>query len=95
MCGVTSATIVAPHLLTVGDCAGRLSVSASFVRRLLAARKLAPVRLGRLVRIDEADLEKAKTPQKTWEMSRVGNRAQLRQRCPLGVTRLELVTSSV
>lgn len=43
-------------LLTVADVAERLRVSARTVRRLLDTGALPAVRLGRLVRIDPADL---------------------------------------
>src|SRR5215203_3958219 len=43
-------------LLTVEDAAGRLGTSVRFVRRLIAERRIAYVKVGRHVRIAEADL---------------------------------------
>jgi excisionase family DNA binding protein len=43
--------------LTVDQAAGRLGTSARFVRRLIAERRIAYVKLGRHVRITAADLE--------------------------------------
>jgi excisionase family DNA binding protein len=43
-------------LLTVGEAAGRLGTSVRFVRRLIAERRIAYIRVGRHVRIAEADL---------------------------------------
>jgi excisionase family DNA binding protein len=44
-------------LLTVEEAAGRLGTSVRFLRRLIAERRIAFVRVGRHVRIDAADLE--------------------------------------
>ena len=44
-------------LLTVDQAAERLGTSARFVRRLIAERRIAYVKLGRHVRITAADLE--------------------------------------
>ena len=43
-------------LLTVEEAADRLGTSARFVRRLIAERRIAYVKVGRHVRIAEADL---------------------------------------
>jgi excisionase family DNA binding protein len=43
-------------LLTVVEAADRLGTSVRFVRRLIAERRIAYVRVGRHVRIAEADL---------------------------------------
>jgi excisionase family DNA binding protein len=45
------------RLLTVEQAAERLGVSVRFVRRLVAERRIAYVKLGRHVRIAAADLE--------------------------------------
>lgn len=45
-----------PRLLTLDDAANLLGVSRSTVERLIRAGRLPVVRIGRLVRIDEADL---------------------------------------
>lgn len=45
-------------LLTLLDAAERLSVSEKTLRRVIAAGELSIVRIGRLVRIREADLER-------------------------------------
>lgn len=46
------------QLLTVDEVAQRLSVSVAYVRRCLVFEKRIPiVKIGRLVRIDEGDLE--------------------------------------
>jgi excisionase family DNA binding protein len=45
-------------LLTVEEAAGRLGTSLRFVRRLIAERRIAYVKVGRHVRIAEADLTK-------------------------------------
>jgi excisionase family DNA binding protein len=42
--------------LTVEEAAGRLGTSVRFVRRLIAERRIAYIRIGRHVRIAEADL---------------------------------------
>jgi excisionase family DNA binding protein len=44
------------RLLTVEEAADRLGTSVRFVRRLIAERRVAYVRVGRHVRIAEADL---------------------------------------
>ena len=44
------------RLLTVDEAAERLGTSARFVRRLIAERRIAYTKLGRHVRIAEADL---------------------------------------
>jgi excisionase family DNA binding protein len=44
------------RLLTVEQAAERLGTSVRFVRRLVAERRIAYVKLGRHVRIAEADL---------------------------------------
>ena len=43
--------------LTIGDVAGRLSVSVTTVRRWIRRRELAAVKLGGAVRVRERDLE--------------------------------------
>jgi excisionase family DNA binding protein len=43
-------------LLTEEEAAGRLGTSVRFVRRLIAERRIAYVKVGRHVRIAEADL---------------------------------------
>jgi excisionase family DNA binding protein len=45
------------RLLTVGKAADRLGTSTRFVRRLVFERRIAFVKVGRYVRIAEADLE--------------------------------------
>jgi excisionase family DNA binding protein len=44
------------RLLTVQEAADRLGTSVRFVRRLIAERRIAYVRVGRHIRIAEADL---------------------------------------
>jgi excisionase family DNA binding protein len=44
-------------LLTVKEAADRLGTSVRFVRRLIAERRIAYVRVGRHVRLDPADVE--------------------------------------
>jgi excisionase family DNA binding protein len=44
-------------LLTVEEAAERLGTSVRFLRRLIAERRIAFVRVGRHVRVDPADLE--------------------------------------
>jgi excisionase family DNA binding protein len=44
------------RLLTVEEAADRLGTSVRFIRRLIAERRIAYVRIGRHVRIAEADL---------------------------------------
>jgi excisionase family DNA binding protein len=44
------------RLLTVDEAAERLGTSTRFIRRLIAERRIAYVRVGRHVRIAEADL---------------------------------------
>jgi excisionase family DNA binding protein len=43
-------------LLTVGEAAEFLGTSVRFVRRLIAERRIAYIRVGRHIRIAEADL---------------------------------------
>jgi excisionase family DNA binding protein len=43
-------------LLTVEEAADRLGTSVRFVRRLIAERRIAYVKVGRHVRVSEADL---------------------------------------
>jgi excisionase family DNA binding protein len=43
-------------LLTVEEAAGRLGTSVRFVRRLIAERRIAYIKVGRHVRIAESDL---------------------------------------
>jgi excisionase family DNA binding protein len=45
------------RLLTVPEAAERLRASDRFVRRLIAERRIAVVRVGRHVRLAEADLD--------------------------------------
>nr|WP_325300365.1 helix-turn-helix domain-containing protein [uncultured Dysosmobacter sp.] len=45
-------------MLTVKDAAGRLGVPVNTVYKLTAERQLAHYRIGRAVRIDEADLDR-------------------------------------
>ncbi len=47
-----------PQLLSVADVAGTLSVSQKTVRRMLDAGVLPACRVGRLVRIQRAELER-------------------------------------
>jgi excisionase family DNA binding protein len=44
------------ELLTIEQAAERISMSARYVRRLIAERRIVFYRLGRAVRIDPADL---------------------------------------
>jgi len=44
------------RLLTVDEAAERLGTSTRFIRRLIAERRIAYIRVGRHVRIAEADL---------------------------------------
>jgi excisionase family DNA binding protein len=44
------------RLLTVEEATDRLGTSVRFIRRLIAERRIAYVRIGRHVRIAEADL---------------------------------------
>jgi excisionase family DNA binding protein len=44
------------QLLTVAAAAERMSMSVRFIRRLIAERRIAYVRLGRHVRIAESDI---------------------------------------
>ena len=46
----------ADRLLTVEAAAERMSTSTRFIRRLIAERRIAYVKIGRHVRITEADL---------------------------------------
>ena len=45
------------RLLTVEEAADRLGTSVRFVRRLIAKRRIAYVKVGRHVRLDPADVE--------------------------------------
>ena len=45
------------RLLTVEEAAERLGTSTRFVRRLVAERRIAYVKVGRHVRLDPADVE--------------------------------------
>ena len=45
------------RLLTLAEAAERLGTSVRFIRRLIAERRIAFVRVGRHVRIDPGDLE--------------------------------------
>ena len=47
----------APRLLTIDEAAVRLSVSTRNIRHQIYLRRLPIVKVGRLVRIDEDDLE--------------------------------------
>lgn len=44
------------RLLTVGEAAERMNTTVRFVRRLIAERRIAFVKLGRYVRIAEGDI---------------------------------------
>ena len=44
-------------LLTIEEAADRLGTSVRFVRRLIAERRIAYVKVGRHVRLDSADVE--------------------------------------
>ncbi|MDQ2874738.1 MAG: helix-turn-helix domain-containing protein [Actinomycetota bacterium] len=65
-------------LFTVDAAAERLSTSPRFVRRLIAERRIAFVKLGRYVRIAEADIDAfieasrmpAITPGHAWQTAR-------------------------
>jgi len=46
-----------PHLLTVEEAAARLGTSVHFVRRLVAERRIPYHKVGRHVRIAQADLD--------------------------------------
>ncbi len=48
--------ITPDELLTIEQAAERISMSARYVRRLVAERRIVSYRLGRAVRIDPADL---------------------------------------
>jgi excisionase family DNA binding protein len=50
-------TQVLDRLLTVQEAADRLGTSVRFVRRLIAERRIAYVKVGRHVRLDPADVE--------------------------------------
>ncbi len=54
---ITSNGKAADRLLTVEATAERMSTSVRFVRRLIAERRIAFVKLGRHVRIAEADID--------------------------------------
>lgn len=48
--------LTAPRLLTVPEAAERMNVQVRFVRHLISERRLPFTKLGRLVRISEADI---------------------------------------
>jgi excisionase family DNA binding protein len=50
------------ELFTVEEAAKLLNVSVRFVRRLVAERRIAVVRLGRHVRLAQADLRRSSLP---------------------------------
>jgi excisionase family DNA binding protein len=50
-------TTTRPVLLTVDQAADRLNTTIRFVRRLIAERRIAYVKVGRHVRIAEGDLD--------------------------------------
>jgi excisionase family DNA binding protein len=52
-----SRTAVLDRLLTVEEAADRLGTSVRFVRRLVAERRIAYVKVGRHVRLDPSDVE--------------------------------------
>jgi excisionase family DNA binding protein len=52
-----SRTVVLDRLLTVEEAADRLGTSVRFVRRLVAERRIAYVKVGRHVRLDPSDVE--------------------------------------
>ena len=53
----TSRSPRAPPLLSVGDVADRLNVSTKTIRRLIARGQLRGTRIGRMIRIQEAEVE--------------------------------------
>lgn len=53
---MTAPTTTAPKLLTIEDAATHIGMSARYVRRLIAERRIVFYRLGRSVRIDPSDL---------------------------------------
>jgi excisionase family DNA binding protein len=53
---LTTQTIAPAELLTIEQAAERISMSARYVRRLVAERRIGFYRIGRSVRIDPADL---------------------------------------
>jgi excisionase family DNA binding protein len=54
---MTGADGVLDRLLTVEEAADRLGTSVRFVRRLVAERRIAYVKVGRHVRLDPGDVE--------------------------------------
>ena len=54
---MTGADGVLDRLLTVEEAADRLGTSVRFVRRLVAERRIAYVKVGRHVRLDPTDVE--------------------------------------
>jgi excisionase family DNA binding protein len=54
---ITANGTVADRLLTVEAAAERMSTSVRFIRRLIAERRIAFVKLGRHMRIAEADID--------------------------------------
>lgn len=52
----TTPTPALPTLLTIDQAADNIGMSARYVRRLVAERRIVSYRLGRSVRIDPADL---------------------------------------
>ena len=54
---MTGADGVLDRLLTVEEAAERLGTSVRFVRRLVAERRIAYVKVGRHVRLDPTDVE--------------------------------------
>jgi len=54
---MTEQTTATPRLLTVDETAEAMNVSARFVRRLIAERRIAVHRLGRHVRISRDDID--------------------------------------
>jgi excisionase family DNA binding protein len=58
----------APRLLTIEEAAARLSVSIRNIRHQIYRRQLPIVKVGRLVRIDERDLQEfVERRRVTWE----------------------------
>lgn len=70
---------VTDHLLTVAEVARRLSVSEETVRRLIAHRKLAAVRITRAIRVARSDLDQyiAEHRQETAEERSIRRRATI------------------
>ena len=63
------------RLLTLAECAERTSTTERWWRRAVFERRVPVVRLGRLVRVDESDLEafiaagRAEASAQSWETS--------------------------